>query len=145
MLQLDSLPNSQGLERCALVCPPCTPMQLCSMHENLQHGTHFVLIFGMLVWTQAGHLQYSSQVPGYEALGCVAPPGSAFVVRADALQKCNWLPTHSRAAHVALGQELKLQGFLSHYVPDVLATGQHALLSFTFCTHVLYHLSSDHL
>lgn len=76
---------------------------------------------------QAGQLEYGSQIPGYEALGYVAPSGSAFVVRADALQKCNWHPTHSKAAHIALGQELKLQGYLSHYLRQVLAVGEFAL------------------
>ena len=90
---------------------------------------------------QAGHLEYGSQIPGYEALGYVAPSGSAFVVRADALQKCNWHPTHSRAAHIALGQELKLQGYLSHYLPQVLAVGGlHLLLCFS-CFLPLSHKS----
>ena len=61
---------------------------------------------------------------GYEALGYCSSSNTAFVVRADALQRCNWLPMYSRAYHLALGQELKLQGFLSHYIPVPLAAGE---------------------
>ena len=68
-------------------------------------------------------MEYESRIPGYEALGYCAPSNSAFIVRADALQKCNWLPMYTRAPHLALGQELKLQQFLSHYLNMPLAVG----------------------
>lgn len=68
-------------------------------------------------------MEYESRIPGYEALGYCSPSNSAFIVRADALQKCNWLPMYSRAFHLALGQELKLQQFLCHYLNMPLAVG----------------------
>ena len=103
-----------------------TPSQLGECHSAVYRA--YPVVHCCLPCLQAGYLEHTSQIPGYEALGCVAPSPSAFVVRADALQKCNWEPTYSRASHVALGQELKLQGFLSHYVPDVLAVGKPRML-----------------
>jgi len=69
-------------------------------------------------------VEYDSRIPGYEALGFCSPSSSAFIVRADALQKCNWLPMISRAPHLALGQELKLQEYLCHYINMPLAVGE---------------------
>ena len=73
---------------------------------------------------QINYVDYESRIPGYEALGYCAPSSSAFVVRADALQKCNWLPMHTRTPHLALGQELKLQEYLSHFINEPLAVGE---------------------
>lgn len=78
---------------------------------------------------QINRVEYESRIPGYEALGFCAPSSSAFVVRADALQKCNWLPMYTRAPHLALGQELKLQEYLSHYISEPLAVGMCPALS----------------
>lgn len=69
-------------------------------------------------------MEYDSRIPGYEALGFCSPSNSAFIVRADALQKCSWLPMYSRAPHLALGQELKLQEYLCHYINMPLAVGE---------------------
>ncbi len=69
-------------------------------------------------------MEYDSRIPGYEAQGFCSPSSSAFIVRADALQKCNWLPMYSRAPHLALGQELKLQEYLCHYINMPLAVGE---------------------
>ena len=71
-------------------------------------------------------------MPGYEALGYCSPSNSAFIVRADALQKCNWLPMYSRAFHLALGQELKLQQLLCHYLNMPLAVGMPAAAAAAF-------------
>ena len=73
---------------------------------------------------QINRVEYESRIPGYEALGYCAPSSSAFVVRADALQKCNWLPMYTRAPHLALGQELKMQDYLSHFINEPLAIGE---------------------
>ena len=35
-----------------------------------------------------------------------------------------WLPMHSRASHLALGQELKMQQFICHYINVPLAVGR---------------------
>ncbi|KAL3162306.1 hypothetical protein ABBQ32_009993 [Trebouxia sp. C0010 RCD-2024] len=75
------------------------------------------------VFSQINRVEYESRIPGYEALGYCAPSSSAFVVRADALQKCNWLPMYTRAPHLALGQELKMQDYLSHFINEPLAIG----------------------
>ncbi|KAL0033640.1 hypothetical protein WJX79_009306 [Trebouxia sp. C0005] len=75
------------------------------------------------VFSQINQVEYDSWIPGYEALGFCSPSSSAFIVRADALQKCNWLPMYSRAPHLALGQELKLQEYLCHYINMPLAVG----------------------
>ena len=86
---------------------------------------------------QINYAEYESRIPGYEALGYCAPSCSAFVVRADALQKCNWLPMHTRAPHLALGQELKLQEYLSHFINEPLAVGECAVLCCAVCAVVL--------
>ena len=78
----------------------------------------------MSLFVQINPVEYESRIPGYEALGYCAPSSSAFVVRADALQKCNWLPMHTRAFHLALGQELKLQEYLSYFINEPLAVGE---------------------
>jgi len=74
-------------------------------------------------------VEYDSRIPGYEALGFCSPSSSAFIVRADALQKCNWLPMISRAPHLALGQELKLQEYLCHYINMPLAVGENPAIA----------------
>ena len=93
----------------------------------------------MSLFMQINHVEYESRIPGYEALGYCAPSSSAFVVRADALQKCNWLPMHTRASHLALGQELKLQEYLSCFINEPLAVGEccAALCCAVLCCAVL--------
>ena len=98
-------------------CIQC-PSWVFAIHNNI-----------LTCWSmQVNHVEYESRIPGYEALGYCAPSCSAFVVRADALQKCNWLPMHTRAPQLALGQELKLQEYLSYFINEPLAVGKCAVL-----------------
>ena len=50
--------------------------------------------------------------------------GTNYIVRVDALRKCEWLPTYSKAVHHAMGEELRLKGYLSFFLDEVLATGE---------------------
>ncbi|KAK9830377.1 hypothetical protein WJX72_011403 [[Myrmecia] bisecta] len=75
------------------------------------------------VYNQLNHHNSHSMVPGFEAWGFVTCAGTNFICRADSLQKCEWFPTYCDDDGFALGYELKIQGFLSYYHPEVLATG----------------------
>ena len=78
----------------------------------------------MLACLQHNRHLFQHQFPGYEALGAVCTVGTNYIVRVDALRKCEWLPTYSKAVHHAMGEELRLKGYLSFFLDEVLATGE---------------------